>query len=102
MPEVKLNLNEEQQGAFFLIENDETIGEMVISVDAKVMTVYHTEIDPSYEGKGLAKLLLTAMTDKARNEHLKVRPLCPYVHMQFKRHEAEYADIWLKEEDAVQ
>jgi predicted GNAT family acetyltransferase len=99
MPEVNLQLNDQGQGAFFLIENNESIGEMVVSIAGKIMTVYHTEVDPVHEGKGFAKLLLNAMTEKARLEHLKVRPLCPYVHAQFARHKEEYADLWLREED---
>jgi len=31
---------------------------------------------------------------------LKVIPLCPYVHMQFATHEAQYNDIWNKINEA--
>ncbi len=75
-------------------EDGEQVGEMVIRINGNNLTVYHTEVAPKAEGKGYAKKLLQAMVDHARTHHLKVIPLCPYVHAQFKRHPEEYADVW--------
>ena len=94
MNEIKLELNEKGHGAFFSMDGEEQLGEMVISVSGGILTVYHTEVAPSAEGKGFAKKLLVAMVDYARKNGLKVIPLCPYVHAQFKRHPQEYADLW--------
>jgi predicted GNAT family acetyltransferase len=94
MEEVKLYLNEKGQGAFFIMEGAEKLGEMVVSVSEKNLTVYHTEVSTKAEGKGLAKKMLSAMADYARRNGLKVIPICPYVHAQFTRHPEEYADIW--------
>ncbi|HET8752851.1 MAG TPA: N-acetyltransferase, partial [Salinimicrobium sp.] len=33
----------------------------------------------------------------ARNNDLKVIPLCPYVYAQFKKHPDEFSDIWKKQ-----
>lgn len=92
--EVKLELNEKGQGGFYISENGEQLGEMAVSITVSSLIVYHTEVSPKAEGKGLGKILLAAMTDHARKNGLKVTPLCPYVHAQFKRHPEEYADIW--------
>ena len=97
MQEIKLELNERNRGGFYLSEGSERIGEMEVSIADDTITVYHTEVDPAYEGKGYAKLLLNAMVEHARNNHLKVIALCPYVHVQFSRHPDQYADIWQKE-----
>ena len=94
MNEIKLNLNEKGHGAFFIMDGEKQLGEMVVGISAGNLTVYHTEVATSVEGKGFAKKLLIAMVDYARKNGLKVIPLCPYVHAQFKRHPQEYADLW--------
>lgn len=94
MDDVILQLNEKGHGGFYIREGGSQIGEMVVSVSGRNLTVYHTEVAPEAEGRGFAKKLLNAMTEYARKNSLKVIPLCPYVHAQFKRHPEEYADIW--------
>ncbi|MBE7170149.1 MAG: N-acetyltransferase [Williamsia sp.] len=98
MEEVKLNLNEEKQGAFYIVEGTGQLGEMAVSISDARLTVYHTEVAAKAEGKGYGKKLLHEMVDYARKNNLKVIPLCTYVHAQFKRHPQEYADVWNKEQ----
>ncbi|MBC9933441.1 GNAT family N-acetyltransferase [Chitinophaga qingshengii] len=52
----------------------------------------HTEVPPELEGKGIASQLAKYVLDYARENHLKVKPLCPYVHAYMKRH-PEYNDL---------
>ena|ERR1017187_2879010 len=94
MDEVKLNLNKNDSGCFYIVDGEEKIAEMTIAVSGNDLTVYHTEVLPKAEGKGLAKKLLASMADYARKNNLKVVALCPYVHAQFLRHPDEYNDIW--------
>jgi hypothetical protein len=94
MDDVKLNLDGKGHGDFSIIEGDEIIATMEISITAAELTVYHTEVSATREGKGLAKILLSAMVTFARKNNLKVLALCPYVFAQFKRHPEEYSDIW--------
>lgn len=90
-------LNDAGRGELKLLSEGEQAGKMDISIRKDVLTVYHTEVDAVYEGRGFAKLLLSELVRKARTENLHIKPLCPYVHAQFKRHPDEYADVWLKE-----
>jgi predicted GNAT family acetyltransferase len=94
MDDVKLNLNGTGHGAFQIMEDNEQVAEMVVSIAAGQLTVYHTEVSEQFEGKGLAKKLLAAMVEYARNKGLTVIALCPYVHAQFKRRPELYSDIW--------
>jgi len=94
MEDVKLDLDKNNRGHFFILDQEEQIAEMEVSVSGNNLTVYHTEVLPKAEGKGLAKKLLFTMVDYARKNALKVTPLCPYVHAQFKRHPEEYIDVW--------
>jgi predicted GNAT family acetyltransferase len=98
MEEIKLKLNEKGHGVFYIMDEGEQLGEMVVSVADSKLTVHHTEVLEKAEGKGFAKKLLNAMVDYARKNKLKVIPLCAYVHAQFKRHPEEYVDVWNKDE----
>ena len=97
MEEVQLTLDEKNNGKFYILDGEEQIGEMEINVSPTAVTVFHTEVAPAAEGKGLAKKLLETMVLYARKNALKVIPLCPYVLVQFKRHPDEYADVWKKD-----
>ena len=91
---VQLKLDDHGNGAFSISDGSKQLGKMVVRESDHQLTVYHTEVIAEAEGKGLAKKMLGAMVDYARNHQLKVVPLCPYVHAQFKRHPETYADIW--------
>ncbi|MEJ7736667.1 MAG: GNAT family N-acetyltransferase [Chitinophagaceae bacterium] len=95
MEDIKLNLNEKGHGAFYIFESEQ-LAEMVISIADSKLTVYHTEVATKAEGKGLAKKLIEHMVTYAREHHLRVMPLCTFVHAQFKRHPDLYADVWEK------
>lgn len=97
MEAVQLKLDVNGFGHFYVIEGNERLGEMEVSISGSDLTVYHTEVSEKAEGKGYAKLLLKEMVGYARKNSLKVIPLCPFVHAQFKRHPEEYADIWKKD-----
>lgn len=94
MENIQVKLDNRGQGAFLINREGKQLGEMVVSSAANNLTVYHTEVAPEAEGQGLAKKLLLAMVQYARDKQLKVIPLCPFVQAQFKRHPEEYADIW--------
>lgn len=97
MEEVELKLNSKGNGSFELWENGERMGEMVVGIAGNELTVFHTEVIAKAEGRGLARKLLDSMVHYAREHAMKVIPLCPYVHAQFKRHPEQYADIWKKQ-----
>jgi hypothetical protein len=94
MQDVQLKVNDNGRGEFFIAKDGDEVAEMEIQIDKDNITVYHTEVVKEEEGKGLAKKLLDHMVNYARTHKLKVVPLCPYVYAQFKKHRAEYADLW--------
>jgi uncharacterized protein len=97
MDKIEFELNEKGRGAFYIMDGEERIAEMLLSISGKDMNVYHTEVAPKAEGKGLAKRMLNEMVAYARKNNLKVIALCPYVHAQFTGHPDEYADVWKKD-----
>jgi len=84
------------KGEVQLFSAEQKVGKMDISVINEKLRVYHTEVDSAQEGKGFAKLLLNQLVGYARENNLKIIPLCPYVFAQFKRHPEQYADLWLQ------
>lgn len=96
MERTEVVVNTHNRGEVQLFSDDQKVGKMDISVIGQKLTVYHTEVNPEYEGKGFAKILLERLVSYARENDLKIVPLCPYVFAQFKRHPEEYNDLWLK------
>jgi Predicted acetyltransferase len=83
-------------GEVQLFSNEQKAGMMEISAEDGKLTVYHTEVNPEHEGKGFGKLLLDQLVRYARENNLKIVPLCPYVSAQFKRHPETFADVRFK------
>jgi uncharacterized protein len=61
-------------------------GRIEYRLDAGVMTVEHTEVDPALEGRGVAGALVRAALEHARREGWKVRPECSYTRSYMERH----------------
>jgi Predicted acetyltransferase len=61
-------------------------------LDGGTITLTHTEVEPEYQGRGLASHLARFALDSAREAGLKVIPRCPYMARYVARH-PEYADL---------
>ena len=94
MDDIQLKLNESGRGAFVIEKEGERLAEMEIGIQNGNLTVFHTEVADLLKGQGIASKLLSTMVSYARENNLKVTPLCPYVQAQFKRHPDQYQDIW--------
>ena len=84
-------------GEVQLFTDEIKAGKMDIAITNGRLTVFHTEVNPEFEGRGFAKLLLEKLVNYAKEKDLKIVPLCPYVNIQFRRHPAEYEDVWEKD-----
>lgn len=52
---------------------------------AGVMSINHTYVPPALEGRGIAALLVAAALVHAREQGLRVRPVCSYVAAYMRR-----------------
>ena len=79
------------------IEHDAARGRFWVDVDGRrnvcdyrrdgdTMVMVHTEVDPDLQGRGIAAELVAAALAFAREQGLKVRPLCSYVRAWLRRH----------------
>lgn len=58
----------------------------------EVRVADHTFTPPSARGKGIALQLVEAMVADAREKGFTIRPSCPYVVAQFRRH-PDWSDV---------
>lgn len=79
-----------------LFSDEVQVGQMSMAMTGGRLAVFHTEVNPEFEGRGFAKLLLKELVSYAREKELKIIPLCPYVNAQFQRHPADFEDVWSK------
>lgn len=63
-----------------------------VLVGESVIAFVHTEVDPAFEGRGIASQIATFALDDARTRGLAVVPRCPFFASFIRRH-PEYADL---------
>jgi uncharacterized protein len=56
------------------------------------MIIFHTEVPPAVQNRGLAERMTKAALEFARAENLKIEPRCPYT-AAFLRQHREYSDL---------
>ncbi|HLS29628.1 MAG TPA: GNAT family N-acetyltransferase [Flavobacteriaceae bacterium] len=78
-----------KKGRFIIYENDEEAGEMTYTWAGKEKFIIdHTGVKEEFGGKGLAKELVIAGVEYARENDLKIIPLCPYAKSRFDKDES--------------
>lgn len=74
------------RGAFHYMDSDKEAGMMTYSVAGEnLIIIDHTEVAPEYNGKGIGKLMVFEAVKFARENNLKILPLCPFANVVFKR-----------------
>ncbi|HSP11312.1 MAG TPA: GNAT family N-acetyltransferase [Salegentibacter sp.] len=83
----------DNRGMFYLENEKGIFAELTyVRKNNDILTIDHTEVDEELEGKGFAGKLLKRAVEFAREENLKIDPLCPYAEVQFQRNES-YQDV---------
>ncbi|WP_372919926.1 GNAT family N-acetyltransferase [Salegentibacter sp.] len=83
----------DNRGMFYLENKKGIYAELTyVRKDNDILTIDHIEVDEELEGKGFAGKLLHRSVEYAREENLKIDPLCPYAEVQFQRNES-YQDV---------
>lgn len=74
------------KGAFVAYEENKKIGEMSYSIaGTDKIIVDHTEVAPEQKGKSIGKILLQKVVEHARDNNLKIIPLCPFAKAMFEK-----------------
>jgi len=56
------------------------------------IAIDHTYTPPEFRGRNIAAMLMERSIADARRDGVKIRPLCSYAVVQFRRHK-EWADL---------
>ncbi|MGN0362426.1 MAG: GNAT family N-acetyltransferase [Bilifractor sp.] len=70
------------------------IGVCVFTRSDNRWIIEHTEVDPLYNGNGIAGKLVDAVVDHARSLGVKILPLCSYARGRMEK--PEYADVLIR------
>ena len=92
MSEVQLTIN--GKNGFFHIDIDgqqEAKMTFVFAGDDKII-IDHTEVNPRNEGKGFGKKMVTKAVEYARENGIKIIPLCPFAKAVFDK-TPEFRDV---------
>lgn len=74
------------KGAFFIEQDGARLAEMTYSLaGTQLMIIDHTEVSDALRGKGAGKQLVKAAVDYARQNQIKILPLCPFAKSVFDR-----------------
>jgi uncharacterized protein len=57
------------------------------------ITMYHTEVDPQFEGHGVGSALARGALGDVRTRGLELIPTCPFVAAFIRSHPDEYLDL---------
>lgn len=75
-----------KKGIFKAVEENIKAGRMTyVWAGTGKFIIDHTEVEPTFSGKGVGRKLLDAAVTFAREKHVKILPLCPYAKSVFDK-----------------
>ncbi|TCK69172.1 hypothetical protein DFQ05_0691 [Winogradskyella wandonensis] len=85
--------NSESKGRFYIENEEKVIAEMTYSkAGSEKIIIDHTEVDESLQGQGIGFKLVEEAVNFARENNLKILPLCPFAKAVFKKNDS-YKDV---------
>ena len=92
MNEVQVKIND-KKGSFFIEIDGKQEAEMtfVFAGEDKII-IDHTGVNPGNEGKGLGKQMVAQAVTYARENNIKIIPLCPFAKKVFDKTQ-EFRDV---------
>jgi len=73
---------------------EEVAGFVDYHLQPGLMTLLHTEVDRSHEGRGIGSRLIQGVLDDVRARGLRVLPVCPFVLAFLERHPEHEPLVW--------
>lgn len=90
--EIKHKEND-SRGMFYIESEKGLIAELTYFISGDdLMTIDHTEVKRELENQGIGSSLVKKSVEFARENNLKIEPLCPFAEVQFDRN-TSYHDV---------
>lgn len=90
------HIHNDSKGAFIVKIDGERLAEMTYTKPAdNHMIIDHTEVDDKLRGQNVGQQLVHAAVEFARENNIKITPLCPFAHAVLKK-KAEWQDVLRK------
>ena len=82
------------KGAFYWDDDGSRMGESTYTMAGpERLIIDHTLVEDSLRGTGKGAELVLAVVDYARENGLKILPLCPFASTMFSKYRKEWADV---------
>lgn len=82
-----------KKGAFFIQADGDTLAEMTfVWAGEKKIIIDHTEVSERFKGQQAGKKLVQKAVDFAREQQIKILPLCPFAKRVIESN-ADYGDV---------
>jgi predicted GNAT family acetyltransferase len=79
-------INRESKGLFKAVSDEKEAGRMTYSwAGNNKFIIDHTEVNSEFNGKGVGKKMVLAAVEYARENDLKIIPLCPFAKAMFEK-----------------
>ncbi len=76
----------DNKGYFAAVDGETEAGKMTYTMaGTDRMIIDHTEVEKEWAGKNVGKQILLELHAYARQQHLKVIPLCPFARSMFNK-----------------
>lgn len=82
-----------KKGKFYVMLDGKQDAAMTYVYAGENFIIEHTEVHEVFKGQGVGHKLVEAAVNFARENNIKIKPLCPFVQVVFKKKEPLYADI---------
>ena len=92
MNEVQVKINDKKGSFFIEIEGKQEAEMTFFFAGEDKIIIDHTGVNPGNEGKGLGKQMVAQAVTYARENNIKIIPLCPFAKKVFDK-TPEFRDV---------
>ncbi|MFY8111250.1 GNAT family N-acetyltransferase [Flavobacterium sp.] len=92
MNEVHVKINDKKGSFFIEIEGKQEAEMTFVFAGEDKIIIDHTGVNPGNEGKGLGKQMVAQAVTYARENNIKIIPLCPFAKKVFDK-TPEFRDV---------